>query len=134
MKNKTKTAKTILFASLIAAMILPFGGMNFAVAEETANTETVKADAQKIAKKILKVQEKISNVEASLEDATDDEQVSQLEARLAKLEARLAKLEQKLTEKMNELSQAASGAVDAPTKEQTAGSTGRGASGLSSSE
>jgi len=31
----TKNAKTILFASLIAAMILPFSGMNFAYAEKT---------------------------------------------------------------------------------------------------
>lgn len=30
----TKTTKIILFASLIAAMILPFSGMNYAVAEE----------------------------------------------------------------------------------------------------
>jgi hypothetical protein len=33
MKNITKTTKTILFASLIAAMILPFSGMNNAQAE-----------------------------------------------------------------------------------------------------
>ena len=32
MKNISKTTKTILFASLIAAMILPFSGMNFAQA------------------------------------------------------------------------------------------------------
>jgi len=32
MKNNTKTIKTILFASLIAAMILPFSGMDFAEA------------------------------------------------------------------------------------------------------
>ncbi len=34
MKNITKTTKTILFASLIAAMILPFSGMDFAEAEK----------------------------------------------------------------------------------------------------
>ncbi len=33
MKNITKTTKTILFASLIAVMILPFSGMNYAQAE-----------------------------------------------------------------------------------------------------
>jgi len=34
MKNITKTTQTILFAGLIAAMILPFSGMEFAAAEE----------------------------------------------------------------------------------------------------
>ena len=34
MNNISKTTKTILFATLIAAMILPFSGMNYAVAEE----------------------------------------------------------------------------------------------------
>ena len=32
-----KNAKTILFASLIAAMILPFSGMQFAAAETNNN-------------------------------------------------------------------------------------------------
>ncbi len=36
-----KNAKTILFAGLIAAMILPFSGMNFAGAEEQTNIEKV---------------------------------------------------------------------------------------------
>ena len=39
MKNINKTTKTILFASLIAVMILPFGGMDYAVAEVEANIE-----------------------------------------------------------------------------------------------
>ena len=34
MKNITNKTKTILFASLIAAMILPFSVMNFAEAKE----------------------------------------------------------------------------------------------------
>lgn len=37
MKNISKTTKTILFASLIAAMILPFGSMQVA----DATTETI---------------------------------------------------------------------------------------------
>ncbi|QLH07152.1 hypothetical protein [Nitrosopumilus ureiphilus] len=40
MKN-TKTVKTILFASLIAAMILPFSGMNFAYAAEKTDKELI---------------------------------------------------------------------------------------------
>ncbi len=35
LKNISKTTKTILFASLIAAMILPFSGMSYAYAEKT---------------------------------------------------------------------------------------------------
>jgi hypothetical protein len=38
MKNVNKTTKTILFASLMAAMILPFSGMMMAEAQEVNNT------------------------------------------------------------------------------------------------
>jgi hypothetical protein len=44
MNNITKTTKTILFASLIAALILPFSAMNFADAE----TDNNKADRKAI--------------------------------------------------------------------------------------
>jgi len=37
MKNITKTTKIILFASLIAALVLPFSGMEFADAEKVSN-------------------------------------------------------------------------------------------------
>ncbi|MGI0076596.1 MAG: hypothetical protein ACREAU_04215 [Nitrosopumilaceae archaeon] len=47
----TKTIKTILFASLIAALILPFSGMNFA----DANTD-------KIGKDIIKTEPKNSDI------------------------------------------------------------------------
>ena len=39
----TKTIKTILFASLIAAMILPFSGMNYATAEEDPTVQELKS-------------------------------------------------------------------------------------------
>lgn len=48
----TKTIKTILFASLIAAMILPFSTMDFAEAQESKKVQTT---AEKLAKiKIMK--------------------------------------------------------------------------------
>ena len=49
MKNITKNAKAILFASLIVAMILPFSGMDFAVAQEKSNAEVVKEEARQMA-------------------------------------------------------------------------------------
>jgi len=42
MKNINKTTKTILFASLITAMILPFSEMNYAEAEEVYDGTKVK--------------------------------------------------------------------------------------------
>lgn len=52
----SKTMKTILFASVIAAMILPFSGMNFAHADEVNNTE--KIQEKQIFNAILEIQEK----------------------------------------------------------------------------
>lgn len=42
MKNITKTTKIILFASLIAALILPFSGMDFAEAEKVNEKSLIK--------------------------------------------------------------------------------------------
>ncbi len=42
MKNITNKTKTILFTSLIAALILPFSGMNYATAEEATETDQEK--------------------------------------------------------------------------------------------
>ena len=55
------TIKTILFASLIAAMILPFSGMGFAVAEE----QTKMSDEQKqhLIKKVQQLEERIAQAD-----------------------------------------------------------------------
>ena len=53
-KNTTKNAKTILFASLIAAMILPFSGMNNTVTEELTEQERVVLQDE-IGEKILRL-------------------------------------------------------------------------------
>jgi len=45
MKNITKTTKIILFASLIAALVLPFSGMNYAAAEEQDELKSMAANA-----------------------------------------------------------------------------------------
>lgn len=52
MKNISKTTKTILFASLIAAMILPFSGMNYAEAVSSQN-ETVDSFDADVARSVL---------------------------------------------------------------------------------
>ena len=44
MKNITKNTKTILFASLIAAMLLPFSAMEFADAKTNADDIKTKED------------------------------------------------------------------------------------------
>ncbi len=49
-----KNTKTILFASLIVAMILPFSGMNYATAEELE-----KEQVEKIANKATRLMEKL---------------------------------------------------------------------------
>ena len=58
MNNITKKTQTILFASLIAAMILPFSGMNYAVAEELD-----KEQVEKIANKATRLMEKLQTEE-----------------------------------------------------------------------
>jgi len=52
MKNLTRTTKTILFASLIAAMILPFSGMDYAEADNGKKVHD--KDFEKYLKKIIK--------------------------------------------------------------------------------
>ncbi|MCJ8306571.1 MAG: hypothetical protein HRU07_05915 [Nitrosopumilus sp.] len=56
MNNITKKTQTILFASLIAAMILPFSGMDFATADR-GNDKDAKQD-----KKEKKHQEKLAQI------------------------------------------------------------------------
>ena len=57
----TKTMKTILFASLIAAMILPFSGMQFVVAEE--QTEMSDDKKQRLINKVQKLEERIAQAD-----------------------------------------------------------------------
>ena len=60
-----KNAKTILFASLIAAMILPFSGMNYATAEESEYEYppeiVTKASIQEELKQVADVKEKLNS-------------------------------------------------------------------------
>lgn len=83
-----KNAKTILFAGLIAAMILPFSGMEFATAEEQTGERNDKAE--KIAQSIKELKDK-KNKSVSTEDKKQiDETIKRLKIAedLAKLEAK----------------------------------------------
>ena len=88
MKNITNKTKTILFASLIAAMILPFSGMDsaYAVSVEQINTN------------IQKTMNTIDTVKEKLENTTTDTQKNRLEQRLDKLQERLDSQITKLVE------------------------------------
>lgn len=70
MKNITNTTKTILFASLIAALILPFSAMDFADAEKADNKSLVK---EKLKDKIAKLSDKDKKEKASKKKQTSDE-------------------------------------------------------------
>ena len=61
--NNKKSIKTILFASLIAAMILPFSGMDFAEAKKSDNAGYDKLSSQidKEIDKFVKQSEKFSD-------------------------------------------------------------------------
>jgi hypothetical protein len=71
----TKTTKTILFASLIAAMILPFSGMNFATAQEETK-KTIKSERwteenlEKWQSQVQKAQEDNANLAAKTAGGT----------------------------------------------------------------
>ena len=77
MKNNTKTIKTVLFASLIAAMILPFSTMDFAEAQEVD-----KKSVEKLAKQYNKLSEQ-------LETETDEKKKVNLKEKLDEILAEL---------------------------------------------
>lgn len=92
MKNINKTTKTILFASLIAALILPFSAMDFAEADQGADkkqrlkdvTEKVKKNKvtfEKEKDRVTKIYKEYFSVKDSLEDA-DKKRAKDLKAQL----------------------------------------------------
>lgn len=103
-RSDCKKRKNHLVCIMLATMILPFSSMQFATAEETTTVDTTKAEAQKIAKKILQAQKNIAGVEKKIEASIDETQTAKLEAKLDELNAELDRLEQKLTEKIKEIS------------------------------
>lgn len=89
MKNKTKT---MLFASLIAAMILPFSMMDSAAAEKQYNI------SDRIDQLILKynnLEDKRQSLKAKLTIADTEEKREKISAKIAKVEARQDRIEAK---------------------------------------
>ena len=68
MNNITKKIQTILFAGIIAAMILPFSGMQFAEADKPAGEET-----DKVLKKIREVKNEARNAISTANTGEDTE-------------------------------------------------------------
>ncbi len=112
MKNITTTTKTILFASLIAAMILPFSVMNFAEAKEDSidkrnyfnEAALIFEENQELEKEvgieseeISKLKEKSRNANAS-EKAAFDKDIQEREERKQAKENKIKKNKQTIDE------------------------------------
>jgi len=97
MKNLSKTTKTILFASLIAAMILPFSGMQGAEAqtEDSAYIKLVKQ--QKSVKDMSEEQRTkfIKQTQDDMEATPYDKQVYKILEKLSKLNLQIIDAEEK---------------------------------------
>jgi len=88
----TKTIKTILFASLIAAMILPFSGMMNATAQpQKVDSDALFSEFVKLADETHKIQELINHLE---HEEDSKKQVDVLKTKLALIESKMADLQQ----------------------------------------
>jgi len=91
-----KNAKTILFASLIAAMILPFSGMDFAEAEKSetkVDTEKLRSeiDGKLKTEKDPKIKERygfikqLVKIKETIQESTDESTIEKLNAKAIKI-------------------------------------------------
>ena len=86
-----KNAKTILFASLIVAMILPFSGMLTATAQsQKVVSDTLFTEFVNLADKTHKIQELINQ----LEHDESNKQIKVLQTKLASIKAKMVNLQQ----------------------------------------
>ena len=106
MKNLTTTTKTILFASLIAAMILPFSTMDFAEAEKREKQDKIDAKKHRdfIDAKIKDLKEKTTpsdktnkeikryglmkqlvNIQEQIDNSTDETEIEKFNAKGLKI-------------------------------------------------
>ncbi len=86
MKNITNKTKTILFASLIAAMILPFSMADFADAKNDNNLriESKTQHLQNMEDKVEKLVIGISNLKNSLSSETNANEIANIERKISK--------------------------------------------------
>ncbi len=94
MKNITSKTKTILFAALITAMILPFSSMNVAVADEGDVNPRIGKLEQKIAKKEALIEQKT----AQLEEITNPDRIDKLAREINELKNHVDALYQRLVD------------------------------------
>lgn len=92
----TKTIKTILFASLIAAMILPISGMNFADAKKVPDMTDYESMYEEIFKQ---VQDKKKSIESDKKELKDNTELSKIQSEL--IEKKIADTISEIT-KLNE--------------------------------
>ncbi len=97
MKNVTKTTKTVLFASLIAALVLPFSAMEFAeaVPNENANDKAIHDE------KVKKLKDTKKSYEKELAKETDGKKKEKLRQTLKRGDL-FVELEEILYEGQNE--------------------------------
>ena len=102
MKNITTTTKTILFASLIAAMILPFSGMMMAEAAQSDDKQRVtqkQISIEKNFERFLKLQEQSDTIQVkinSLEeqhDKNNDPELKKLEKQMLVVQKQLEQVQ-----------------------------------------
>jgi len=90
---KTKNAKTLLFASLITAMILPFSVMETAYSEEEMETKH-QDKLDKLKERYDRIQDRIDRLEKK-SDGTTDEKIAKLKERQDRILEKAMKINQK---------------------------------------
>jgi len=108
MKNLTNKTKTILFASLIAALILPFSVMSMAEAVPNENVDKIAKDKQhdEIAKNIVRLQienqqlEKLSTQSATSQAKINDDMIKSLMVQADELRSKIKVVEVSKTDEL----------------------------------
>lgn len=97
--NNKKSMKTILFASVIAAMILPFSMMDFAEAQEQTKSEKRFAKFLKLAEKQTNLTAKLDNLvhrhEANPDNQRIEDRIDRVQDKIDRVQERMDRLQQK---------------------------------------
>lgn len=95
----TKTIKTILFASLLVAMILPFSGMDFAEAESNKIGKTEIKTEKKQNTVMNNAAEKLSKLQEKLDTSSNDKQKQNILDQMERVKEHAVNKLQKIDEK-----------------------------------
>ena len=94
-KEIKKNSKTLLFASLIAAMILPFSGMNYATAEEGQGETALNNISDRIDSLIVEynaLETERHALNATMEATTDIDEISSIKDKIDVIKSRMAQI------------------------------------------